>query len=188
MIPSFESGAPRTGPDLHTALGTVLAQGTAYLATMPLDRFFAPQGSAWSPADHVRHLEAASSPLVLALRLPRWLLALRFGRSRGKSRPYAEMREVYLARLAAGAGAGRFTPRPEVMPADPGARRAEIINAWTRVTIELQHALSRWPEDALDRGLLPHPLLGRLTVREMLEFTLYHSAHHLRRVAERAAP
>jgi hypothetical protein len=29
--------------------------------------------------------------------------------------------------------------------------------------------------------------MGRLTVRGMLAFTVYHTAHHLRRVAERAA-
>jgi hypothetical protein len=35
---------------------------------------------------------------------------------------------------------------------------------------------------------LPHPLLGKLTVREMLFFTLYHQRHHVavveRRIAE----
>ena len=38
----------------------------------------------------------------------------------------------------------------------------------------------RWPEPSLDRYQLLHPLLGRLTVREMLEFSVYHHAHHLR--------
>jgi hypothetical protein len=32
---------------------------------------------------------------------------------------------------------------------------------------------------------LPHPLLGKLTVREMLFFTVYHNAHHLDQVASR---
>jgi hypothetical protein len=47
--------------------------------------------------------------------------------------------------------------------------------------------MTRWPERALDRHLLPHPLMGLLTIREMLAFTVYHTAHHLRRVADRAA-
>ncbi len=42
-----------------------------------------------------------------------------------------------------------------------------------------------WSEAALDRYRLPHPLLGKLTVREMLFFTLYHNAHHLDQVAGR---
>ena len=42
-----------------------------------------------------------------------------------------------------------------------------------------------WGELALDRYRLPHPLLGRLTVREMLLFTLYHSVHHFNLVSTR---
>jgi hypothetical protein len=60
------------------------------------------------------------------------------------------------------------------------------MNGWTRTTVELQNAIRRWPESALDGQLLPHPLLGPLTVREMRAFTVYHTAHHLQRVAERA--
>ncbi|MCB9182399.1 MAG: DinB family protein [Flavobacteriales bacterium] len=37
---------------------------------------------------------------------------------------------------------------------------------------------SRWSESDLERYLLPHPLLGKLTLREMLYFTLYHVQHH----------
>jgi len=33
-------------------------------------------------------------------------------------------------------------------------------------------------EAALDKYILPHPLLGKLTLREMLYFTAYHVAHH----------
>ncbi len=29
---------------------------------------------------------------------------------------------------------------------------------------------------------MPHPLIGRLTVREMLFFTLLHTRHHLDRI------
>lgn len=35
-----------------------------------------------------------------------------------------------------------------------------------------------WTEQDLDTVLLPHPLLGKLTVREMLYFTIYHAQHH----------
>jgi hypothetical protein len=42
-----------------------------------------------------------------------------------------------------------------------------------------------WREADLDRYLLPHPLLGKLTLREMLHFTLYHNYHHVQSVATR---
>lgn len=187
MKPAFDTGVPASGPEFADALGALLASGNAYLATVPDAAFFAPQGSAWSPAGHVRHLQASSAPLALALKLPRWVLSLRFGRGSGHSRSFAEMREAYLATLSSGGQAGRFAPAAEPFPADPRARRNEILNAWAAVTVELQGVIRRWPEPAFDSHRLPHPLLGLLTVREMLAFTVYHTAHHLRRVAERAA-
>jgi len=187
MIPDFETGTPASGRELSDALGALLASGVAYLSTLSDRQFFTPQGSAWSPADHVRHLQLAAAPLARGLSLPRWLLALRFGHGTGRSRSFEAVRELYRKALQGGAQAGRFGPRPEPHPDDAVPRRQEIVNAWSRVTVELQNVIARWPEHALDRQLLPHPVLGPLTVREMLAFTVYHTAHHLRRIAERAA-
>jgi len=38
--------------------------------------------------------------------------------------------------------------------------------------------LDKFTENELDRYILPHPLLGKLTLREMLFFTIYHIEHH----------
>jgi hypothetical protein len=177
--------SPRSGAQHSEALGGLLASGSGGLLPLSDEAFFAPQGSAWSPAEHIRHLTKSARPLVMALGLPRWILRLRFGRPRGASRSFEEMKRVYLGQLAAGATAGRYTPRPEALPADPPARRREIMDAWARVTVELQNAIGRWPEAALEDYRLPHPVLGLLTVREILSFTVYHTSHHLGRIAER---
>jgi len=182
----FDTGEPHSGRELAEALGRLVAEGASLVARWPDTAFFARQGSYWSPAEHIRHLRKSSSPLVLALGLPRIVLGLRFGRHHGPSRSFNEMRRVYLGALSAGGLAGRFTPSPEPVPGDPAARRLEIMNAWTGITVSLGNAIARWDEPALDRYRLPHPLLGKLTVREMLHFTVYHTAHHLSRVAERA--
>lgn len=186
MTPAFETGAPATGGDHSNALGTLLASGSAYLASLPDPAFLAPQGTAWSPAGHIRHLRKVGAALARALKLPRWVLLLRFGVRRGPSRSFVEMRDAYWAALQRGGQAGPFSPRAESTPADLHARRIEIMNAWAVVTVDLQGAVARWPEGALDRYRLPHPLLGLISVREMLSFAVYHTAHHLRRVAERA--
>jgi hypothetical protein len=34
-------------------------------------------------------------------------------------------------------------------------------------------------EERLDQYLAPHPLLGKITLRELTFFTIYHSHHHL---------
>jgi hypothetical protein len=57
----------------------------------------------------------------------------------------------------------------------------------TRETLanQLADVVGHWREEDLDRYRLPHPLLGKLTVREMLLFTVYHNYHHPRSLAAR---
>lgn len=42
----------------------------------------------------------------------------------------------------------------------------------------LEKSLAKFNEEDLDNYILPHPLLGKLTMREMLYFTAYHVTHH----------
>lgn len=182
---TFDTGEPGSRPELAQALTRLVSEGIAFLAPLSDATFFAPQGTAWSPAEHVRHLRKSSAPLVTALKLPQFVIRLRFGGRTGPSRSFGQIRELYREKLAGGANAGRFAPTPEPASGHGGDRRRAIIEAWTAVTVELTNAMSRWSEPALDRNQLPHPVLGPLSVREMLAFTVYHTAHHLRRIEER---
>jgi uncharacterized damage-inducible protein DinB len=94
------------------------------------------------------------------------------------------MKDVYLARLARGASAGRFAPPPA--PATSDAERHRIMAFHAQTVAQLTSSIQEWSEDALDRRRLPHPLLGPITVREMLFFALYHNRHHLEGVQRRA--
>lgn len=182
----FETGEPHTGVELIAALGRAQEEADAYLRALPATVFFAPQGPAWSPAEHARHLGKSLGPLTRVLRWPRPVLGLLFGRHSGPGRAFADLRREYQATLAAGAQAGRFAPRAQPPPDDLAAGRDAILGRLAATVRAMQIAVQRWPEPSLDRYRLPHPLLGRLTVREMLAFSVYHHAHHLRRVAERA--
>jgi hypothetical protein len=182
----FETGEPHTRVELIAALGRVQEEGDAYLRALPSTVFFAPQGPSWSPAEHARHLNKSLRPLTLVLRWPRPLIGLLFGRHREPGRAFADLRRQYQATLAAGAQAGRFAPRVQPLPADVGAGQDKILGRLAATVRAVQIAVHRWPEPAMDEYRLPHPLLGRLTVREMLAFSVYHHAHHLRRVAERS--
>ena len=182
---SIDPSEPRTAAELNTALAGLLARAQHFLQVFPDAQFFAPQGQAWSPAEHVRHLRKSTAPVARALGLPKFLIGLRFGKARGESRSFSDVRTIYRAALEAGGQAGRYAPSREPSPASSAERRSQIMTAWAAATTDLQRQAARWPEPALDRYRLPHPLLGLLTVREMLAFTVYHTAHHLDRIAER---
>jgi hypothetical protein len=185
MRDRFETGTPFEGAEVVAELRRLHEECEAYLRTLPADVFVQRQGEKWSPAEHVRHLSKSIRPLVLALGLPRFILWVRFGRAAVASRPFDVMRETYRARLAAGATAGRFAPSPQPPPGDAAGYREAVLVPWRTTNAELQSRIAGWDEAALDRYRLPHPALGKLTVREMLFFTLYHNAHHLNLVASR---
>lgn len=139
----------------------------------------APQGEHWSPAEHLRHLTRSVRALAGGLEKPKWLL-IAFGLAR-TSRSYEETVELYRRALAdGGVAAGRYAPT------DAEPSREVVLTRWQLAGEQLVRAMARWRESQLDRYRLPHPLLGKLTAREMLFFTLYHNAHHARRVVERA--
>lgn len=148
--------------------------------------FFQPIGSSWSPAETVRHLTKSTRPVVQALNLPKFLLRLRFGRSKRPSVAYEELRARYRGLLDAGGKAGRFAPSSQ-NESDLPAWRERILATYARVNEELRGAIGKWSEQNLDKLQLPHPLLGNLTVREMLLFTLYHQRHHIEVVRRRLA-
>jgi hypothetical protein len=100
--------------------------------------------------------------------------------SRTDRRSYEEVVRRYEDKLAAGGRAsGRFVP-----PLQP-VHTVERMRADLRKLVgRLGTRVGKWSERKLDNILLPHPLLGKLTVREMLYFTAYHVDHH-QRIVER---
>lgn len=176
---------PWTGAEIADQLVGLHHASGKFWDSFRIDEFVRPLGDAWSPADNVRHLLKSVRPVVSALHLPGPVLALLFGPARAPSRGYEQMRETYHARLGAGGRAGRFAPSPLVAPPDLEAWRVELMRRRVRTEMALAAAVRRLGERTLERRRLPHPLLGKLTVREMLFFTLYHQLHHVENVRRR---
>jgi hypothetical protein len=80
----------------------------------------------------------------------------------------------YQEKLNAGGKAiGSFVPQPVQV-----THRNSLIIKMTDTVEALARSLEQKDEAALDAVLLPHPLLGRITMREMMHFTIYHVGHH----------
>ena len=171
-------GDPFARGDIADALRRVHAEVEAAFAGVDdaaLDR--RPSPDKWSPAENLAHLALAVAPVARGLRLPKWLPRLLFGAAATPSRRYAEMRETYRGRLAGGAkSTAAYLPRVDVGAG--GDLRERLLARWRRAGEALLAALEGWDEASLDRVRFPHPILGKLTVREMLFFTLYHDLHH----------
>ncbi len=176
---------PPTKSDLLGLFAMLRGDGLGFWRGVDPDRFWSRAGVTWSPADNVRHLTMSTAPVARALRLPRLILRVMFGAAPGSSRTWPVFRAAYLDALGKGATAGRFAPPPVATPADPAAGQRRLIGECESTVLRLEHALERWREEDLDRHRLPHPVLGRLPLREMLMFTLFHFEHHRDQVARR---
>ena len=181
------ASSPTSRDEICAALERLHTESVEYWSSFATRDFLAPIGDAWSPADNVRHLTKSMRAVSRGLRLPRLFVRIAFRSATHPSRSFEKMREDYRATLASGGKAGRFAPGAMEESADPDVHRARIMGYHAVAVSELRAMAARWTERDLDRLQLPHPLLGPLTVREMLLFTLYHNSHHVEGVRRRLA-
>jgi hypothetical protein len=184
MSPMFTIPEPATSQQIAATLERVEEESVAYWNGFETSEFFAKIDGHWSPAENVRHLIKSIRPVAKALTVPRFVLRFKFGKSRRNSTPWSEIQSRYLGLLDAGGKAGRFAPS-EREETDLETGRARIMSQFVQANRDLRTTLAKWPDRSLDRYQLPHPLLGKLTLREMLIFTAYHQTHHLDGVKRR---
>ncbi len=141
------------------------------------DFTFAPPGK-WTAGQQLDHILRAVSPLTKILALPKFLIKLIFGRANRPSKDYEGLVKKYHTKLESGGKAtGRFIPAM-VEPKQKEILRNKLLHA----VAQLIKNIDAYSEQQLDTYILPHPLLGKLTLREMMYFTIYHVEHHRKAV------
>lgn len=129
----------------------------------------------WTPGQQLEHIRKSVAPVALAFRLPRFLLKYQFGVTNRPSRSYVALVARYLKALD---GATAVAPKQFQPPAVPFGSRQKHMQAYENVVQKLIKVAQKCSEKDLDFYVLPHPLIGKLTLREMLFFCIYHVQHH----------
>jgi hypothetical protein len=144
------------------------------LALNDRDFMYLPEGK-WNAGQQLDHIIRAVSPLATGLRLPKFIVRLVFGKANRPSKTYEELVQKYLAKLEDGGKArGRFIPKQIKFN-----EKEKYTKQLLALVAELKKNINNYSEDQLDNYILPHPLLGKVTMREMMYFTIYHAEHHL---------
>lgn len=165
--------------EIISALQDSNQRAQAWFSAIPTQEYFARQGEVWSAADNVDHMLKAIKPIVKALKLPRVALQTMFGKADKPSRTYEEVCQTYRAEIAKGAKAsGRFLPDEDVPVENREVFKEQQLGELSKAVETLISACENWDEDTLDQYQLPHPIIGNLTIREMLFFTIYHNLRH----------
>ncbi len=129
----------------------------------------------WTAGQQMNHIRKSISPVVLAFRLPRFVLKYQFGVTNRPTRTYEALVARYLKALD---GATAVAPKAFRPLEIPFATKESEIKAFEKGVDKLIKVTQKCSEKELDYYVLPHPLIGKLTLREMLFFTIYHVQHH----------
>lgn len=158
--------------DSHEQFVTMLLQLT--------EQEFVYTSKKWTAGQQLEHIIKSVSPVNLAFSLPLFVLKLSFGKANRDSRTYEALVERYQLKLAQGGkSTAQFLPKTVLF-----SDRSKLADKLSKLVASLIRKVDSFSEEQLDFYILPHPLLGKLTLREMLYFTIYHVGHHQKQVAQ----
>ena len=150
---------------------------TEFCIQFPDDLFFQqPSEDKWSAAQHLKHLIISTRITSAAYALPKFLVRMVGGRPNRASRSYEALVAKYQAKLQQGGKAsGRYIPGK----INASIGKNPLLTQWKKVTgLYLDAIKKNWTNNQLDKYIVSHPLLGKITLRELSYFTIYHTYHH----------
>ncbi|TAE07037.1 MAG: DinB family protein [Bacteroidetes bacterium] len=154
----------------------------AYINALTEAEFMHSLPTKWTAGQQLEHILKSLKPLVKVLASKEGV-AERFGTIDRPTQSYEQVVEAYNQALAKGGEAS-----PPFLPEAVALDRKDALSQHLAETLQLlaQH-LEAYSENELDTLVVPHPLLGKMTVREMLYFTAHHVAHHHQKTRENLA-
>jgi uncharacterized damage-inducible protein DinB len=145
-----------------------------YIANLSDEDFTFSNGEKWTAGQQCDHICLSIKPLLKGLSLPKIAIAAMFGKAERDSMSYDDLVAKYQSVLASG---GKSTAR--FLPAAINANQKETMpKSLLKLIGSLTKKIGKFSESDLDKYQIPHPLLGKLTLREMLCFMIYHVEHH----------
>jgi hypothetical protein len=151
----------------------------AFLEQLSNEKLHQSTSGKWSAAEQIIHLNKSVAPINMAFSLPK-ITFLVFGKA-NSSEGFEAIVNKYQQALSNG---GKASKQYEPSESTSKKVKAEIIHAFKDHYSELTKKLQNWSEEDLDTYRLPHPLIGKITMRDMMHFTIYHLQHHLKSMKE----
>lgn len=128
----------------------------------------------WSALMHLDHLIKSSSAVNMGLILPKFIFPVVGGRLKRAHYSYDEVVAKYISRLEQGAKASG----PYIPPKRSVAEIGKLLKKFESEKERMLKNLDRWSEVQMEKMVMPHPIIGKISVKEMLFFTIYHTKHH----------
>lgn len=150
-----------------------------YIRTLTDEEFMYSREDKWTPGQQLQHVLLCVRPLAQALG-NKSFVAAKFGTMERPGLSYDDVIQWYQKALQEGGKA----PSMYVPEAVDLSRKDEIGTELAGEVQALRQNLEDYSEQELDNLVLPHPLLGKLSIREMLYLMTYHATHHQEKTRE----
>ncbi|MBF8150531.1 DinB family protein [Winogradskyella sp. F6397] len=134
-----------------------------------------PEGK-WATGQQTLHLIQSIIPLNNALSMPKFLLRLKYGKANRPVRAYDVIVKRYKERLLE--AKGKTFKGSKHMKVPKLADKPYLLNRLQTEAKKLQYKTRLISDKNLDTVILPHPLMGKMPVREIIMWTAYHVEHH----------
>lgn len=130
----------------------------------------------WTIAGHLYHLIKSTKAVSKGMMMPKIGMRTMFGKNNRPERTYQEMVDKYQNVLAT-----TNLKAPSSYEAEAGRtfERPALIKRFEGELQDMIKALNLWEEDAMSIYIMPHPAIGKCTIREFVYFTTLHTYHHL---------
>jgi len=145
-----------------------------YLTGLSTDQYTFRNGAKWSAGQQLEHIILCVTPLVKVFGMDHSAIEQNFRMATLPSLSYDALVAKYIEKLQQG-GKAPERYEPEEQAALSGRELSETL---VQLVATLCRRVEQFTEQQLDTFLIPHPLLGNLTFREMLYNAIYHVGHH----------
>jgi len=145
-----------------------------YINELTPDDFQFVYKNKWSAGQQLEHLVLCTKPLLQVFSMDKKTIEQNFGITDRPGISYESLMRKYDEKLKEGGKAPeRFVPNAI------SYEQKEVLTESLRQTISnLCIKIEKFTEEELDQLLIPHPLLGNITFREMMFNAIYHVQHH----------
>jgi len=136
----------------------------------------------WTTGQHILHLSDSLEMLNKGLSYPKFILKSKFGVRNRDLRDYKTVSENYFSKLKI--SQEKATTFNSTLKTPSLSERSKLITKLKTAQEKLQRKTSKWKDIDLDTYLLPHPLMGRMPIREIIMWTACHTEHHTNTLKE----
>ncbi len=148
-----------------------------WLAQQPLENWEIGPREKWTTAQHILHLVKSLQLLNNVLSYPKFILKYKFGVCNRPIRDYNTVVKNYQKKLIENKEKAKIFNEKLKKPLIKDKER--LLTTYQIQQKKLQYKTRKISDKNLDTLVIPHPLMGKMTIREIIMWTAYHTEHHL---------